>query len=116
MSPSATGVFISGGGMVALDALLSQFAGVISGFDLGDGVDLGSLGFGASSSAWMQGTSGSAGMAGDGAGHIFSFALLGQYAAAFSAGADGQGGTTITDPTGVASVIAPTTTMTVAHS
>ena len=45
------GVFFSGGGMVALDALLAQFAGVISGFDLGDGVDLQSLGFGSSSSA-----------------------------------------------------------------
>ncbi len=30
------GVFFSGGGMMRLDALLSQFAGVISGFDLGD--------------------------------------------------------------------------------
>jgi hypothetical protein len=35
----AQGVFFSGGGMVQLDTLLSQFAGVISGFDLGDGVD-----------------------------------------------------------------------------
>ena len=33
-------VFFSGGGLVQLDALLSQFAGVISGFDLGDEVDL----------------------------------------------------------------------------
>ena len=29
------GGFFSGGGMVQLDALLSQFAGVVSGFDLG---------------------------------------------------------------------------------
>jgi hypothetical protein len=43
-----TDVFFSGGGMVQLDALLAQFAGVISGFDLGDGLDLGSLGFGSS--------------------------------------------------------------------
>jgi hypothetical protein len=45
--------------MVQLDSLLSQFAGVVSGFDLGDGVDLRSLGFGSSSSAtrWMQQTS-----------------------------------------------------------
>jgi hypothetical protein len=108
-------VFFSGGGMVQLDTLLAQFAGVISGFDLGDGVDLQSLGFGSSSSAmsWMQGTSGGAGAASAGGeGHIFSLALLGQYAATFSAGSSGG---MITDPT-AASVIEPTTSMTVAHS
>jgi hypothetical protein len=54
------GVFFSGGGVVQLDALLAQFAGVISGFDLGDELDLWSLGFGSSSSAmpWMQQASG----------------------------------------------------------
>jgi hypothetical protein len=109
-------VFFSGGGMVALDALLSQFAGVISGFDLGDGVDLGSLGFGSSSNAWMQATSGSeAGASGGDKTGLFNLTLLGQYAANLSAGADGHDGTLITDPSSAASVIGPTS-MTVAHS
>ena len=38
------GAFFSGGGMVQLDSLLSQFAGDISGFDLVDEVNLQSLG------------------------------------------------------------------------
>jgi hypothetical protein len=106
------GGFFSGGGMVQLDSLLSQFAGVVSGFDLGDGVDLRSLGFGSSSSAmpWMQQTSGATGggpASVDGGGHIFSLTLLGQYAANFSAGSDGHCGTMITDPTASGSV-APT--------
>jgi hypothetical protein len=42
--------------------------------------------------------------------------LLGQHAANFSAGADGHGGGMITDPPSAASVIAPPTSMTVAHS
>jgi hypothetical protein len=111
------GVFFSGGGMVALDALLAQFAGVISGFDLGDGVDLQSLGFGSSSSAWMQATSGSAAGAsgGDKAG-LFNLTLLGQYAANFSADADSHDGTLTTDPSSPASVIGPMTSVTVAHS
>jgi autotransporter passenger strand-loop-strand repeat protein len=111
------GVFFSGGGMVALDALLVQFAGVVSGFDLGDGVDLQSLGFGSSSSAWMPATSGSAAGAsgGDKAG-LFNLTLLGQYAANFSAAADGHDGTLTTDPSSPASVIAPMTSVTVAHS
>jgi len=111
------GVFFSGGGMVALDALLSQFAGVISGFGLGEEVDLQSLGFGASPSAtsWMQGTSGSeAGASGGDKGGLFSLTLLGQYAANFSAGADGHDGSMITDPPNT--VFEPTTSMTVAHS
>jgi len=111
------GVFFSGGGMVALDALLAQFAGVISGFDLGDGVDLQSLGFGSSSNAasWMQATSGNeTGASGLDKGGLFNLTLLGQYAANFSAGAD-VGGTLTTDPSSAASVIGPTS-MTVAHS
>jgi hypothetical protein len=65
-----SGAFFSGGGMVQLDALLSQFAGVVSGFDLGDGVDLQSLGFGSSPGAasLMAQTSGSNAGA-DGGGH-----------------------------------------------
>jgi len=92
--------------------LVSQFAGDISGFDLGDGVDLRSLGFGSSSGAipWMQQTSGADGGGpanAVGGGHIFSLTLLGQYAANFSAGSDGHFGAMITDPTASGSV-APT--------
>jgi hypothetical protein len=39
------GAFFSGSGLVQLEALLSQFAGVISGFDLGDALELRSLSF-----------------------------------------------------------------------
>jgi len=42
--------------------------------------------------------------------------LLGQYAANFSAAADGHDGTLTTDPSSLASVIAPMTSLTVAHS
>jgi hypothetical protein len=104
------GVFFSGGGMVQLDALLSRFAGVISGFDLANEVDLQSLGFGSSSSAalWMPQTSGGNGSAGvQGGGQIFNLTLLGQYAANFSAGSDGHGDAMITDPASSGSV-APT--------
>jgi hypothetical protein len=103
------GVFFSGGGMVQLDALLSQFAGVISGFDPGSEVDLRSLGFGSSSGAalWMShpsGTNGSAGV--EGGGNIFNLTLLGQYAAAnFDAGADGHGGALITVPPASSSLV-----------
>ena len=96
--------------MVQLDALLPQFAGVISGFDFGDGVDPGSIGFGSLPNAtyWMQGTSTAA--AGDGGGRIFSLDLLRQYAANFSA--DGHGGTMITESTSGA---ATPTTLVVPH-
>ena len=111
------GVSFSGGGMAQLDTLLAQFAGVISGFDLGGGVDLQSLGFGSSSSAmaWMQRTSGGDGLASaDGGGHIFSLALLGQYAANFSAGADGHSGIMIADTMASSSV--PPTLLVAPHS
>jgi autotransporter passenger strand-loop-strand repeat protein len=115
------GVFFSGGGMVQLDAALSQFAGVVSGFHLGDEVDLQSLGFGSSSSAapWLQQTSrvdGAGPASVDGGGHIFSLTLLGQYAANFSAGSNGHDGSLITDPPSAASVVGPPVSMTVAHS
>jgi len=102
------GVFVSGGGMVALDALLSQFTAVISGFEL----DLRSLGFDTSSSAmpWMQQTSGGYGSGPaslNGGGRVFSLALLDQYAANFSAGADGHDGPLITDLAASSSVAPP---------
>jgi hypothetical protein len=112
-----SGAFFSGGGLVQLDALLSQFAGVISGFDLANEVDLASLGFGSSSSAasFMAQTSAGSASTG-GTGQIFSLTLLGQYAANFSAGADGHGGGMFTEPSSAGSVIGPPTSMTVAHS
>jgi hypothetical protein len=94
--------------MSQLDPLLSQFAGVISGFDLGEEVDLRSLGFGSSSSAmsWMRETSradaGPPGM--DKGGHL-NLTLLGQYAASFKAGADGRGDAVIADPSASSSVV-----------
>jgi hypothetical protein len=103
------GVFFSGGGMVQLDALLSQFAGVISGFDLGDEIGPHSLGFGSSYSAmsWMRETPRADVTAPgvDKGGDISNLTLLGQYSAAnFNAGADGHGGTLFTDPPASSSV------------
>ena len=88
--------------MMQLDALLSQFAGVISGFDLGDEVGHQSLGF-ASATPWMRGTSRpDAGASGVDKGGHFNLTLLGQYAANFSAGVNGNGGNVITDPSSMA--------------
>jgi hypothetical protein len=93
----------SDGGMRQLDLLLSQFAGVISGFDLGDEIGPHSLGFGSSSSAMSWGAN--AGAPGvDKGGNTFNLTLLGQYGANFSHGADGRGGTLITDPPASSSV------------
>jgi hypothetical protein len=85
----------SDGGMRQFDLLLSQFDGFISGFDLGDEIGPHSLGFGSSSSA-MSWDAGAPGVV-KGA-NIFNLTLLGQYGANFSHGADGHGGTLITDP------------------
>jgi autotransporter passenger strand-loop-strand repeat protein len=100
----ANGVFFSGGSMVQLDSLLSQFADVISGFDLGDEFGPHGLGFGSSSSTMSWGAN--AGAPGvDKGGKTFNLTLLGQYAAAnFNAGTDSHGGSLITDPPGSTSV------------
>jgi autotransporter passenger strand-loop-strand repeat protein len=92
------------GGMRQLDSLLSQFDGVISGFDLGNEIGPHSLGFGSSSSAMSWGAN--AGAPGvDKGGNTFNLTLLGQYSAAnFNAGADGHGGSLITDPPASSSV------------
>jgi hypothetical protein len=94
-----------GGGMRQLDLLLSHFDGVISGFQLGDEIGLHSLGFGPSSTAISWGAD--AGRPGvEKGGNTFNLALLGQYSAAnFKTGADGHGGTLITDPPESSSVI-----------
>jgi hypothetical protein len=99
---AANKVFFSSGGMMQVDSLLSQFAGVISGFDLGDEIGLRSLGFGSAAStiSWMHEPFGTdAGAPGiNNGGNIFNLTLLGQYSAAhFSAGADGHGGALFTD-------------------
>jgi hypothetical protein len=44
--------FVPGRGIAPLEALISQFAAVISGLDLGDDLDLRSLGFGSSPGDW----------------------------------------------------------------
>jgi autotransporter passenger strand-loop-strand repeat protein len=101
------GVFFSGGGM-QLDSLLSQFAGVISGFDLGDDIGPHSLGFGSSSNAisWMRASSWADAPRVAKEGNIANLSLLGQYSAAnFNAGADSHGGTLITDPPASSSVV-----------
>jgi hypothetical protein len=94
--------------MVQLDVLLSEFAGVVSGFDLGDEIGSHSLGFGSSSSAmsWMRETSGAdaAAQEVDKGVAIFNLTLLGQYGANFSSGAEGHGGTLITHPPASSSV------------
>jgi hypothetical protein len=84
--------------MRQLDLQLSQFDGVISGFDLGDDIGPHSLGFGSSSSTmpWRQEASLAPGV--DKGGNTFDLTLLGQYSAAtFNAG-DAHLGTFITDP------------------
>jgi hypothetical protein len=87
---------------MGLDSLLSQFAGVISGFDLGDEIGPHSLGFGPSSSAMsLIQEAGAPGV--DRGGSTFNLTLLGQYSAAnFNAGADGHG--MITDPSSASSL------------
>ena len=107
---TASRVFFAGGGRLQLDAL-SQFGGVISGFDLGDQIDLRSLAYSPASStvSWTQLTSGanaSGALSVDEGGHVLNLTLLGQYSAAnFNAGVDGHGGTLITDQTSSSSVL-----------
>jgi hypothetical protein len=100
----ANGVFFSGGGMMELDSLFSEFAGVISGFDFGDDIGPHSLGFGSSSNAmfWMRESAPRVGKEGN----ISNLSLLGQYSAAnFYVGADSHGGTLVTDPPASSSVV-----------
>jgi hypothetical protein len=73
----ANGVFFSGG-MTRFDSLLSQFGGVISGFDLGDEIGPHSLGFGSSSSAMSWKADAGAPGVGKG-GSTFNLTLLGQF-------------------------------------
>jgi len=86
------------GGTLQLDSLVA-FGGTISGFQLGDDIDLRGLAFtsGKDTLSWSQsGTSGTLTVT-SGA-KVETLTLLGQYATAdFSAATDGHGGTVITD-------------------
>jgi hypothetical protein len=94
---------LSSGGMLQLDAG-AHISGTVSGFHLGDEIDLRGLAFNASSStlSWTQKTSGAnaSGMLTVKEGtQTQSFTLLGSYTTSnFSATSDGHGGTLITDP------------------
>jgi autotransporter passenger strand-loop-strand repeat protein len=100
---TASGVIFSSGGMLQVDSS-SHLSGTISGFHLGDAIDLRGLAFNSSGSTptWKQTTSG-ANASGtltvkEGA-QTQSFTLVGSYTSGnFSATSDGHGGTLITDP------------------
>jgi autotransporter passenger strand-loop-strand repeat protein len=100
---TASGVVFSSGGILLLDASL-HLSGTISGFHLGDEIDLRGLAFNSSSSTltWKQTTSGA-----NASGTLTvkegtsstPFTLVGSYMVSnFSATSDGHGGTLITDP------------------
>jgi hypothetical protein len=96
-------VTFASGGVLQLDSLVA-FGGTISGFHLGDAIDLRGLGFtsGTTNLSWAQLTSGAnaSGMLTVSSGAaVETLTLLGQYTAAnFGATSDGFGGTLITDP------------------
>ena len=96
--------FCHSGGILQLDSLMA-FGGTISGFTLGDEIDLRGLAFtsGTINASWTQLTSGANGSGtltvSSGATVVETLTLLGQYSQAeFSATSDGHGGTVITDP------------------
>ena len=101
---SAGTVLFGNSGILQLDSLMA-FGGTISGFHLGDEIDLRSLGFtsGVTTLSWTQLTSGASAsgtltVLSSGAA-VETLTLLGQYSLAnFSATSDGFGGTLITDP------------------
>ena len=103
-------VTFASGGILQLDSLVA-FGGTISGFHLGDAIDLRSLGFtsGTTNLSWTQLTSGanaSGTLTVSSGAAVETLTLLGQYTAAnFSATSDGFGGTLITDPPASSSVI-----------
>jgi hypothetical protein len=100
---TASGVIFSSGGTLQLDSA-SHLSGTISGFHLGEAIDLRGLAFSSSGStlSWTQKTSGAnaSGMLTVKEGtSSMSFTLVGSYTSGnFSATSDGHGGTLITDP------------------
>jgi autotransporter passenger strand-loop-strand repeat protein len=100
---TASGVLFSSGGTLQLDSG-AQLSGTISGFHLGEAIDLRGLAFSSSSStlSWTQRTSGA-----NASGTLTvkegtsstTLTLVGSYTVSnFSATSDGHGGTLITDP------------------
>jgi autotransporter passenger strand-loop-strand repeat protein len=110
---SGGNVTFASGGILQLDSLMA-FGGTISGFHLGDEIDLRSLGFtsGTTNLSWTQLTSGANGsgtLTVSSGAAVETLTLLGQYTAAnFSATSDGFGGTLITDPPVSSSVVVQT--------
>jgi autotransporter passenger strand-loop-strand repeat protein len=110
---SAGAVLFASGGILQLDSSLA-FGGTISGFQLGDEIDLRSLAFtsGVTSLSWTQLTSGanaSGTLTVSSGAAVENLTLLGQYSLAnFSATSDGHGGTLITDPPVSSSVVQTT--------
>jgi autotransporter passenger strand-loop-strand repeat protein len=101
---SGSTVFFASGGILQLDSLMA-FGGTISGFTLGDEIDLRGLAFtsGTINASWTQLVSGANGSGtltvSSGATVVETLTLLGQYSqGSFSATSDGHGGTVITDP------------------
>jgi autotransporter passenger strand-loop-strand repeat protein len=100
------------GGILELDSLMA-FGGTISGFHLGDEIDLRGLAFtsGTTNLSWSQFTSGanaSGTLTVSSGAAVETLTLLGQYTAAnFSVTSDGAGGTLITDPPASNSVQTP---------
>jgi hypothetical protein len=100
VTSGATGgnVFFASGGILQLDSLMT-FGGTISGFTLGDEIDLLSLGFtsGVTNVSWTQLTTGanaSGTLTGSSGAAVETLTLPGQYSLAnFSATSDGFGGT-----------------------
>jgi autotransporter passenger strand-loop-strand repeat protein len=105
VTSGATGgnVTFASGGILQLDSLVA-FGGTISGFHLGDEIDLRGLAYtsGTTNLSWTQLTSGanaSGTLTVSSGAAVETLTLLGQYTAAnFSATSDGAGGTLITDP------------------
>ena len=100
---SASGVVFSSGGMLQLDSG-AHVSGTISGFHLGDEIDLRGLAYnsGSSTLSWTQKTSGA-----NASGTLtvkegtssMTLTLVGSYTSGnFSVTSDGSGGTLITDP------------------
>jgi autotransporter passenger strand-loop-strand repeat protein len=114
---SVGAVLFGDGGILQLDSLVA-FGGTISGFHLGDEIDLRSLAFtsGKDTLSWSQLTSGanaSGTLTVTSGAKVETLTLLGQYSlASFSATSDGHGGTLITDTSSVSSAV---TTPLVAH-
>jgi autotransporter passenger strand-loop-strand repeat protein len=107
---SGGNVTFASGGILQLDSLMT-FGGTISGFTLGDAIDLRSLGFtsGTTKLSWSQLTSGanaSGTLTVSSGAAVENLTLLGQYSLAnFSATSDSFGGTLITDPPASSSAI-----------